>query len=104
MLVRFRRPTLVVLSLALAAPAIAAAQTTGEEDLAAQIERLKKGQQEIRRELQQIRALIQQRQAPAPRARPAGPDVAGKAFDIGDNPVKGAATARLTLVEFTDYQ
>ncbi len=78
----------------------ASAQQTNE-DLAAQIEELKKGQEQIRNELQQIRTLLQQRQAPA---RPAGPDVAGKTFDLGDNPVKGASTAKLTLVEFTDYQ
>ena len=88
------------LALALLTPAIAAGQQSGQ-DLAAQIEELKQGQAQIREELKQIRTLLQQRQAPA---RPAGPDVAGKVFDLGDNPIQGASTARLTLVEFTDYQ
>lgn len=100
MLKNMRRLTLLGLLLGLTLPAIARGQEPGD-DLAKQIEELKKGQAEIRAELKEIRNLLQERQAPA---RPAGPDVAGKVFDLGDNPVKGASTARLTLVEFTDYQ
>ena len=102
MLAQMKRLTLAATLLALTAPA-AYGQVTGTQDTAAQIQELKKGQQQIRHELQQIRALIQQRQAPARPARPAGPNVAGKTFDLGDNPIKGAASARLVLVEFTDY-
>lgn len=94
------RLTAIGLALGLAATAIAHGQEP-EEDLAAQIEELKKGQEQIRQQLQQIRTLLQQRQAPA---KPAGPNVAGKTFDLGTNPVKGPSTAKLTLVEFTDYQ
>lgn len=90
------------LALALLAGTPALAQKT-VDDLAAQIEELKKGQDQIRQQLQQITRQLQQRQAPAP-AAPSGPQVAGKVFDLGDNPVKGASTAKLTLVEFTDYQ
>ena len=104
MLARMKRLTLAGLVLGLTVPAIAVGQEADPQDLAAQIEELKKGQAAIRQELRQIRALLQQRQAPTRPARPAGPDVAGKVFDLGDNPVKGASTARLTLVEFTDYQ
>ena len=102
MLAFIKRLTPLGLVLCLAAPAAVLAQEPDQEDLAAQIEELKKGQEQIRRQLQQIQTLLQQqRQAPA---RPAGPDVAGKVFDLGDNPVKGATSAKLTLVEFTDYQ
>ena len=90
----------IVLTLALATTATTHGQET-DQDLAAEIEQLKKGQEQIRQQLQQIRTLLQQRQAPA---KPAGPNVAGKIFDLGDNPIKGPSTARLTLVEFTDYQ
>ena len=100
MLEKTRRLLPAGLALALLTPAIAAGQQPGE-DLASQIEELKKGQDEIREELKEIRTLLQQRQAPA---RPSGPDVAGKVMDLGDNPIKGASTASLTLVEFTDYQ
>jgi len=91
--------TAIGLALALAATATARGQ---EPDTAAQIEELKKGQEQIRQDLQEIKKLIQAR--PAAAAAPAGPNVAGKTFDLGDNPVKGASSAKLTLVEFTDYQ
>lgn len=100
MLIHLKRLALAGLMLCLTAPTIALGQQTGE-DLAVQLEELRKGQVQIRQQLQQIRTLLQQRQAPA---KPAGPNVAGKVFDLGDNPIKGASTARLTLVEFTDYQ
>jgi protein-disulfide isomerase len=72
-----------------------------DADLRREIEQLKQGQQQIQKQLQELKQLVQARPAAA---RPAGPDVEGKVFDIGDNPVKGASTAKLTLVEFTDYQ
>ena len=70
-------------------------------DLREEIEALKKGQQEIQKQLQEIKRLVQAK--PVARA-PAGPDVAGKVFNIGDNPVKGLPAAKLTLIEFLDYQ
>ena len=91
------------LALGLAGAATARGQEPGK-DTAAQIEELKKGQEQIRKEIQEVKKLLQARQAPAAPAPPAGPNVAGKVFDLGDNPVKGENTARLTLVEFTDYQ
>jgi hypothetical protein len=54
----------------------------------------------IRKELQEIKALIRAAQP----ARPKTPDVRNVEFDLGENPVKGKNTALLTLVEFTDYQ
>lgn len=82
----------------------------GQEELQNQIklmqeiEELKKGQAEIRKELADIKRLLEQGQrAPAPAAA-AGVDVRDKIFDVGANPVMGESTAKLTLVEFTDYQ
>jgi hypothetical protein len=69
-----------------------------DEDLKKSIEELKKGQQDILKELADIKKQLQAR------AQPAAPDVAGKVFPIGENPTKGPDTARLTLLEFTDYQ
>jgi len=74
-----------------------------EADLRSQIEALRQGQESMQRQLEEIKALLQQRPA-APPARPPGPEVAGVVFDLGDNPIRGSAGAPLTLVEFTDYQ
>lgn len=73
------------------------------EELKKEIETLKQGQQQIQRQLIQILRLIQQQGQPA-RPQPQGPDVEGKTFELGSNPVIGENTAPLTLVEFTDYQ
>ena len=70
---------------------------TLEEDM----QELKKGQTEI---LKQIQALKQQLQARPTPGRPALPNVQGKVVDLMNHPVKGASTAKLTLVEFSDYQ
>ena len=83
----------------LSAPVVA--QETDEE-LQQDMEALKQGQEEIKKQLEELKKLVQQR--PAAAARPSGPNVKGKVFNLGDNPVKGAQTAKLTLVEFTDYQ
>ncbi|MEM7352991.1 MAG: hypothetical protein AAF657_19500 [Acidobacteriota bacterium] len=79
------------------APALMA---QSEADLAKEIAALKAGQAQIRGELAEIKKLLQSR----PAAAPSGPNVAGKVFDLGSNPIKGEPTAKLTLVEFLDYQ
>ncbi len=87
----------------LALSAVPAAQAQeSEQELREEIEALKQGQKQIRSDLAEIKKLLQAR--PQRAAAPAGPDVEGKVFDLGDNPIKGARTAKLTLVEFTDYQ
>ena len=80
------------------APAVFAQSSDAE--LKQEIEALKKGQQQIKSELQEIKRLVQAR----PAARPAGPNVKDKVFVLGENPIKGEPTAKLTLVEFLDYQ
>src|SRR5688572_6298628 len=74
-----------------------------ELSLDRQIEELRKGQEAIQRQLDEIKKLIEARPAAAP-ARAAGPSVTGMVFDLGVNPTKGRGDAPLTLVEFTDYQ
>lgn len=69
-----------------------------DDDIKKEIEELKKGQQEILKEIADIKKQLQAR------AQPSGPNVAGKIFAIGDNPMRGENTAKLTLLEFTDYQ
>jgi protein-disulfide isomerase len=86
--------------------ALKAGQEAMQRELALekQIDELRQGQEAIRKQLEEIKTLLQQRPAAAAAARPAGPEVAGVVFDFGSNPTKGAATAPLTLLEFTDYQ
>jgi protein-disulfide isomerase len=72
------------------------------DDVKSQIEALKQGQQEILKQLDEIKKLLQQR-PPAP-AGPMGPNVKDMVFNLGDNPIRGSATAKLVMVEFTDYQ
>lgn len=69
-------------------------------DLQQEIEAIKKGQQAIQKDLQELKQLLQARRP----SRPAAPDVRGTVFNLRDNPVKGEQTAKLTLIEFTDYQ
>jgi hypothetical protein len=62
-----------------------------------EIEALKEGQKAIQKELQEIKSLLGTR--PAPVAAP--PEFV---LDIEGNPFKGDGNAKLTLIEFTDYQ
>ena len=96
------RRTLSSCALALALPLTLAVPVPAQtnDELRRELEALKQGQQQIRNELAELKKLLQQKAAPAP----SGPDVAGKVFDLGANPVKGEPSAKLTLVEFTDYQ
>lgn len=98
--------TAALLLAASLAPATTARAQSGDDELRREIEALKQGQQQILQQLQAIQNQLQARPAPAPAPppTPAGPNVADRVFDLGANPVKGEQTARLTLVEFTDYQ
>ncbi len=73
----------------------------GVNDLKEEIEALKEGQKAIQKELQEIKSLLRARQAPAP--DPAAPP-REIVLDLGGSPFKRDETAKLTLVEFTDYQ
>lgn len=88
-----------LVALAIAVPA---AGQQSETDLRDEIEALKQGQEEIRKELREIKRLLETSQRRP--AAPAGPNVQDKVFELGSNPVRGEQTAKLTLVEFTDYQ
>ena len=111
---------MVALTLAYAAPGLP--QTSPAlEDLGKQIERLredlktsealralgkdieaiKEGQQALQKDIQELKTLLQTRPvaaAPAPAAPP--PAV----LSVAGAPFKGEQTAKLTLIEFTDFQ
>ena len=84
---------------------LAGATVAQETDVAKEIEELKQGQQQIRQELAEIKRLLEARPRAAQPAQPRrGSPIEGRLFELGDNPVIGEATAKLTLIEFSDYQ
>ena len=84
-----------------ASSALSAAETSPVEELEAlrqDIGALKESQQAIGRDVAEIRKLLQAMQPPPP-VRPID-----AVLDIGSSPLKGQKDAKLTLVEFSDYQ
>jgi hypothetical protein len=75
-------------------------------DIEKQLESLKRDQEKAQNDIQQIKSMLQmmmQRLAPAQSA-PAI-KVRDVEFLLGDNnPIGGVTTARLAVIEFTDYQ
>lgn len=78
----------------------AAAQTT-EETLRQELGQLKEGQEAIRKDIDEIKKMLQARLSPP--QRPAAGPISGP-VGIGDLPAKGTKAAPLTIVEFSDYQ
>ena len=74
-----------------------AQQQPSTDDLKKDIEALKEGQKAIQKDLQEIKTLLQ---------RPAGPPPPPQnvVLDLGKFPFKGERNAKVTLVEFSDYQ
>jgi hypothetical protein len=96
---RFVRPAFVA-TMSLVVLGLPALAQEADQELRDKIEALERGQAEIKKELAEIKRLLSAQR----KAAPAGPEVRDKVFDLGDNPIKGEQTAKLTLVEFTDYQ
>jgi len=63
-----------------------------------ELEALKEGQTAIQKELQEIKNLLRTR----PAAAPAEPQ--NIVLSVADAPFKGEKTAKLTLIDFSDYQ
>ena len=84
------------LALALVVPGRAEDQGTSTDDLKQQMEALRTMLQSIQKDLQDVKAMLAQ-QAPPPTG-------VGTVLDLGGAPAKGEKTAKLTLVEFSDYQ
>jgi len=102
---KFQTHMITVAALALVAQGLfgpVAAADPGDEELGAEVAALKQGQDEIRKELAEIKKLLQEGARAA--AAPSGPDVAGKIFNLGENPAIGNDGAKIALLEFTDYQ
>jgi protein-disulfide isomerase len=83
----------------LIAPQISLGQSSEElKALQKELEEIKKGQSAIQKELEAIKSLLQPRQPPPP-VQPVN-----LVFGIDSDPFKGSKSARLALIEFTDYQ
>ena len=72
------------------------AQKTSIEDLKKQIEALTQSVKAMQKDLQEIKTLLQSR---VPAAPPQKVDL-----DLGGRSAQGENTAKLTLIEFSDYQ
>src|SRR3989338_4807188 len=75
--------------------------TQSTEELKAlrkELETLKQGQAAIQKDLEEIKTLLRGRVATPP------PEPQNVVLNVKDDPFKGEKNARITLIEFTDYQ
>ena len=94
---RFARGNLSVFLLGLALAGTVAAQEPSTEDLRKDIQALQESLKAIQKDLQEIKGMLARQAAPPPSG-------IGAVIDYGSSPSKGERTAKLTLVEFSDYQ
>jgi protein-disulfide isomerase len=96
---RFLGVMVWLLFVTLFGPRLAFSQSSNDlEQLREEIEALKEGQKAIQGELEKIKGLLQGVRAPSPRA------AENVVLNIEGAPYKGLENARLTLIEFSDYQ
>ena len=97
-------PGLLLLALAAGTPGLAQEEAADDQiqALRKEVEQLKAGQTAIRRQLAEIKALIQKGAGGQQQARK--DQVADVTLDLAGYPVRGNADAPITLVEFADYQ
>jgi protein-disulfide isomerase len=91
---------LCLLALVILAPA-PTAFSQSNEDLKKEIQSLKTGQEAIQKDLQEIKKLLAARPAAA---GPAPEQALNAIISIDGEPTKGDKNAKLTLVEFSEYQ
>ena len=94
---RHLRGPAIVVGIVLGSTALAAAQTA-DEQLRKDIEALKAGQQAMQRDLAELKRMLQARPAAAADVLPAAP------IAIASEPFKGRDTAKVAVIEFSDYQ
>ena len=84
----------LVLAIVLAVPAAGQQATT--DDIRKEIQELREGLKAIQKDLQDIKGML---------TRPAGrPSFISQVVDLGSRPIRGDASAKVTLVEISDYQ
>ena len=88
----------VILTLLFTQPGLG--QTSDElKALKDEIKALKEGQDVIQKDLQEIKNLLRARPAPQ-----APPEFKEAMIDVAGDPFKGVDTAKLVLIEFSEYQ
>jgi protein-disulfide isomerase len=86
---------IAILFFAFALPALA--QSSDDINaLKKEIEVLKEGQKAIQKDIQEIKNSLRAKQAP--------PEFKEAVIELGNNPFKGDKNAKVTIVEFSDYQ
>ncbi len=75
---------------------LAKAQQPSTDDLRKDIQALSDAIKSMQKDLQEIKALLQSRMPAAPPEK--------VLLDLNGNPSRGERTAKLTLIEFSDYQ
>jgi protein-disulfide isomerase len=87
----------MVLALLFPAP-FAKAQQTSMDDLKKEIQSLSQTIKEMQKDIEEIKTLLRGRNAPTP------PPPQHVLLDLDNDPAQGERTAKLTLIEFSDYQ
>lgn len=100
---RQRMLLITLLSLSLTGHVAPGLAQTGEDtaQLRQDVEAIKQGQEAMRKDLAEIKKLLQSRPV-APTRSPV--QALDAVVEIGDSPIKGDKAAKLTLMEFSDYQ
>ncbi len=81
------------------------AQTSEElKGLSKELEELKEGQTAIQKELQELKTLLRARPAPARGQVAAAAPSGGLVVSLENAPFKGDKNAKVTVLEWTDYQ
>ena len=93
----------VVVAIAALAPHPIDAQSQDSRELQKQLDALAAGQAAMQKQLEELTALIRGRIA-APPAAAAAAVPANLALATAGAPAKGSATAKVTVIEFSDYQ
>lgn len=88
----------------LISPTIGFTQTKELKDIKKDIEELKRGQEGILREIQEIKRLLQTKQPPTPPPAPTPTEFKEIIINVKNDPFKGSKEAKLAIVEFFDYQ
>ena len=94
------------ITLALVAWARPAATQPSEElkALRNEVETVKQGLSSIKKDLEEIKGLLRARPAPQAAAPAAPPLPKELALDLNGVPVKGSKTAKVAMVEYSDFQ
>ena len=90
--------------LAVSSARLAAGGGQQGDDVRRRTEALEAGQKEILKQLQELKALLQQGRPPAPPAQAAPPPLPSEPIGLEGSVTRGNVNAKVTIVEFSDFQ